>query len=205
MNYTQLIELIPSYLERQDVAFLTKLPTFIELAENRIATDMKQQGFQSVVTGTFDQQPTLAKPAFWRETISFSYKNAVGVTVTLGLRALEYTKAYWPAPLVQGQPRFYADYNISNFAIVPTPADKFEFELAYYARLQPLSEENQDNWLTVNAPQTLLYAALLEASLWTKSMDKIQLWQGQYDAATGSVLAENQERLADRNTVVTRA
>ncbi len=204
-TYTQLLQVIPSYMERRDAAFLEQLDTFIALAENRLATDMKQEGFQSVVKGNFPLEPAMAKPSFWRETISFTYKDSLGKIQPVELRSLEYVKAYWPQQSLQAPPVYYADYNISNFLLAPTPGVAYEFELAYYARLQPLSEDNETNWLTLNAPQTLLYAIMLEASLWSKTPDKIQTWQTQYAAATGSIMNENMERLADRNTVVTRA
>ena len=75
-TYAQLLALIPSYLERKDTAMLDQLPTFISLAENRLAADLKQQGFQSVVKGTLPLTVSVPKPAFWRETISFSYTDA---------------------------------------------------------------------------------------------------------------------------------
>ena len=77
-TYTELLTLIPQWAERQDSAFADQVPTFISLAENRIAVDMKQQGFQAVVTGTLPLSEVLAKPAFWKETISFYYTNADG-------------------------------------------------------------------------------------------------------------------------------
>lgn len=204
LTYNQLVQELPSYLQRQDVAFLAQIPTFISLAENRLATDMKQQGFQSVVTGNLPLLPSMAKPAFWRETISFTFKNAAGESVPLYLRALEYIRNYWPNATTTGTPKFYGDYNVANFIFAPTPDDDYEFELVYYARLQPLDEDNQTNWMTLNVPQALLYACLLEASLWIKSPTSIANWQTQYDNAKGSILRENQERLSDRMTVVTR-
>ena len=204
-TYTQLLSLLPSYMERSDAAFNAQISTFVALAENRIATDMKQQGFQSVVTGMLPLIPSMQKPAFWRETISFSYKNAAGKIKPLELRTLEYLKNYWPDQAQAAEPKYYADYNIANFLLGPTPSATFTFELVYYARLQPLSVDNQTNWTTLNAPQALLYAILLEASLWAKSADKIANWQGQYDTAKAGLLLENTERLADRNTAVTRA
>ena len=204
LTYNILIEQIPSYMERRDTAFLSEIPTFITLAENRLATDMKQQGFQSVVTGNLPLDVSMAKPAFWRETISFSYKDGDGVEHPILLRSLEYVKSYWPNPTLRDAPRFYADYNFQNFRFAPTPDDEYEFELVYYARLQPLDADNQENWLTLNAPQALLYACLIEANLWAKNADKVAAWTAQYDNARGGLLSENQERMADRTTVVTR-
>lgn len=200
-TYNKLLELIPAYAQRNDSTFLDNVPNFVTLAENRLATEMKQQGFQSVVTGAFDPSNVLPKPAFWKETISFSYQKA-GQTQNVFLRSLEYLKNYWPNASQTGDPKFYADYNISNFYIAPTPQSGYTFELVYYARLEPLTEEHQENWMTLNAPQALLFACLLEAALFKKNGADIATWTAQYQEAVGSLLGENKSRVADRNTGV---
>ena len=167
-TYDIIVQQLTSYAERPDVAYLTQIPVFIALAENRLATEMKQQGFQAVVTGAFDLSNVQQKPTFWKENISFGYFLS-GVYTPLFLRSLEYIRAWWPNTAVAGVPRYYADYNISNFYIAGTPADDYQFELVYYARLDPLTPSHQENWMTLNAPQALLYACLLEAALWRKN------------------------------------
>jgi hypothetical protein len=177
------------------------------LAENRLATDMKQQGFQSVVSGTFTvgaAGAVIAKPAFWRETISFNFKDPTVGWLPMRLRALEYLKNFWPLQSATQPPRFYADYNFTNFLVAPSPDQAYDFELAYYARLDPLGPDNQTNWLTVNAPQCLLYACLLEAQLWLKNEAKAAFWKAQYDDQKGGLMQETAERLGDRSEVVTR-
>lgn len=210
LTYNQLLTLLPNYLQRPDQAFIDQIPTFISLAENRLATDMKQQGFQTVVTGVLPLVPSMPKPAFWRETISFTIKAPntevppVVQAKPLYLRPLEYLNNYWPDQTAQDVPRFYADYNVSNFKFAPTPDAAYPFELVYYARLQPLDENNQTNWMTLNVPQALLYACLLEAAIWIKNVTTLANMQAQYDNAKNGILQENQERLGDRNESVTR-
>ena len=208
ITYDTLVELIPQYAERVgDAQFEAQVPTFIMLAENRIATDLKQQGFQAVVTGTFGSgagAEILAKPAYWRETVSFTYTNASGESQALDLRSLEYVKAFWPAAASTGQPRLYADYNINNFLVAPTPDAAYSFVLAYMARLTPLSATNQVNWTTYNAPQVLVAACMYQAALFTKTVASIERWKGVYAESVVGLVQENQERLSDRNQVVSR-
>lgn len=208
LTYTSLGEQLLSYTERtNDQRFIGQIPYIIMMAENRIATDLKQQGFQAVVKGTFTASAAgavFAKPAYWRETISFNYKDPVLGWQPMRLRSPEYIKNFWPMQATLGAPRFYADYNFTNFLVAPSPDAAYEFELAYYARLDPLSSSNESNWLTVNAPQCLLYACLLEAYIWTKNTAKVAEFQAHYDGAKGGLLQETAERLGDRNEVVTR-
>lgn len=202
-TYNVIAAQLTSYSERTDAVYVAQIPVFISLAENRLATEMKQQGFQAVVDGTMDLSNVQKKPSFWRETISFGYFNN-GVFQPLFLRPLEYLRAYWPNTAIAGVPKYYADYNINNFYVAGTPATKFPFELVYYARLDPLSVDHQENWMTLNVPQALLYAALLEAALWRKNSNDIAKWTDQYRGAVAAILKENIERLADRGQVVER-
>lgn len=202
-TYTELLTLVPQYAERTDTAFAAQVPTFISLAENRLATEMKQQGFQSVVSGTLPLSASLPKPSFWKETISFYYTSATGERLPLFLRPLEYVRNYWPNSSLQGAPRFYADYNATNFLLGPTPSAEFAFELVYYARLQPLSESNTSNWLTQNAPQALFAAIMVEACRYIKS-PRQGVWEEMYQSSSGGLKQENSERQADRTTVFTR-
>lgn len=203
-TYTQLLTLLPQYCERFDEAFAAQIPTFIALAENRIATDMKQQGFQSVVTGTLPLTSSMEKPSFWKETISFMYTSASGESTPLFLRPLEYLRNYWPNASLTDTPRFYADYNATHFLFAPTPAAALSFELVYYARLQPLSASNDSNWMTLNVPQALMAACMVEACRFIKNSTRQAVWEEAYSSASNSLKAENSERQADRTTVFTR-
>ena len=203
-TYTQLLTLLPQWNERTDTAFSAQIPTFISLAENRLATEMKQQGFQSVVSGTLPITSSMPKPAFWKETISFNYTNAAGASTPLFLRPLEYVRNYWPNPTLADVPRFYADYNATHFLFGPTPLSNYAFELVYYARLQPLSPANDSNWMTLNTPQALFTACMVECCKFTKNTTRQSVWEDAYQAAKGGLTAENSERMADRTTVVTR-
>lgn len=202
VTYAELITMLPSWLERKDDAFKQQIPRFINLAENRLATDMKQEGFQAVVTGNMAINNVQPKPSFWRENLSYSVF-IDGTWKQLKLRTLEWVKNYWPRPGVQGIPEYYADYNINYFYVAGTPGVAYDFELVYYARLEPLSEEHQENWLTLNAPQALLYACLWEAAMWCKNPAAEAKWQQQYQIAVGGQITEDQSRQADRNSKVT--
>jgi hypothetical protein len=198
ITYNQLLQILPSYLERPDDAFAAEIPVFINLAENRLATDMKQEGFIAVVTGTLPLKQAMPKPSFWRETESFSIV-ANGQLKQLYIRTLEFCKVAFPIVGQSGTPQFYADYNATNFYLAQTPDIAYPFELVYYARLDPLSPTNQDNWLTLNAPQALLFACLWEAAMWCKNSMAEQRWMQQYQIAAGGQMNEEGERKTDRN------
>ena len=203
LTYDILTNKLQEYRERNDPAYLEQIPSFINLAENRLATEMKVLGFQAVVNGFLAQDVVQPKPAFWRETTSFGYY-VNGVWYQLYIRSLEFCKAYAPNPGATDTPKYYADYDANHFYVAGTPANNYKFELVYQARLDPLTRDHQTNWLTLNAPQALLYAALLEAALWCKNGEDVAMWKAEMGEAIGGLVAENKERLVDRGTVVER-
>lgn len=202
MTYNSLVSDVQSYLERDDAAMLAQIPRFIMLAENTLVTELKILGFQLPVTGEFQpNQSTIPKPAYWRDNISFNYTDASGNRVEILPRSYEYCRNFWPNPTSTGNPRFYADYNFDNFLIVPTPSAAFNFELLCHVRLQPLDSSHQTNWLTVNAPQLLLAATLVQAYTWSRNNTELQKWQGTYDRGLAAFNSENNNRIPDRTTV----
>lgn len=205
LSYSRLLTAIPSYQEQRGADFIAHVPMFISLAENRLATEMKQQGFQAVVTFQLPLDGVMEKPAWWKETISLSYKNAANRTVPLLPRALQYCQNYWPDSGATDEPRFYADYNVKNFLIVPTPPAAYDGELVYYARLDPLSADNDSNWMTMNAPQALFAACMAEANVYLKNDGGYAKWNGIYANARDALIEENKARLADKSVVVVKA
>jgi hypothetical protein len=203
LTYASLLASASSYMERptSDDAFEAERPQFVALAESQISAEFKQQGFLTVVSGTFDLAETLEKPTLWRSTLSLRGKRADGTWFPLLLRNYEYIRACYQAPTT-GQPRYYADYNATNYLIAPVPDQAYALELTYYAKLSPLADTNQTNWLTLNAPQLLLAATLVEAALWCKDDAKLAFWQARYDRALQGLLGENASRLSDRTQEV---
>lgn len=202
MTYDSLVADISSYLERTDTATLEKIPTFIMLAEQVIAAEIKFLGnltvMQSTMTAT---QGVIDKPARWHKTVSM---NVVvdGERQPVLLRKIEYLREYWPDSTQTGVPKFYSDYDFTHWLVAPTPAQSYNFEVFYYERLQPLDSSNQTNWFTIYAPQALLYGTLLQAMPFLKNDERIPMWQAQYDKIINVLKTEDITRIADRQATV---
>lgn len=197
MTYTSLKNDIQTYAERTDSPFVDQIPQFISLAENRLAVEVKGLGFLKVVSGTVAQS-VLSKPTRWRRTRSFSITHS-GQKVYLFERSYEYCRELSNGNN-SGVPRYYADYDYEHFYIAPLPATGYPFELAYYERPAPLSDDNQTNWTTQYAPQLLLYASLLEAQPFLKTSERIQEFQALFDRAMQGIIKEDQERAIDASS-----
>jgi hypothetical protein len=204
MTYTSLVNDITVYVDRNDDPFLAQIPRFIMQAENRIASEVQNLGMQRVVTSTMTVgQPVIAKPARWRETISFNYGTgtAHNTRTTLFERTYEWVRAFASDPTVLGAPRYYADYNQEHFIVGLTPDYAYPYELVYRERLEPLSDENQTNWLTEYAPQLILAACMLEAQPFLKNMEMIAMWQSTYDRSAQALTKEDNSRVTDRSSI----
>jgi hypothetical protein len=201
------------YLERgftmaSDEIVYEQLPRLINLAERRIARELKVQGLINVVTSAF--QPGLAvypKPDRWRTTVSFNFGQGANNSeyTQLWPRSYEYIRSYWPNRDLTGVPEFYADYDYNNWIVSPTPDAAYPFEVLVYQLTPLLDDTNQSNWLTEYAPQLLLYASLLEATPFLKNDERIGVWQQMYDRAAQALNGEDLSKILDRSAKRTEA
>ncbi len=202
MTYNNLVADIESYLERTDQATLSKIPTFIGLAEQVIASEIKFLGNLVVVSSNMvTNDPVIQKPARWRKTVSMNVTVA-GDRRPILLRKYEYLREFWPDPTQTDVPEYYCDYNYDHWLVAPTPADDYAYEVLYYERIQPLDSSNQTNWFTQYAPQALLYGSLLQAMPFLKNDERIPMWQQQYQAIMEVLKTEDVARIGDRQAVV---
>ena len=201
MTYDSLVENIQSYLERNDTSTLDKIPLFIMLAEQVIASQIKFLGNLTVNTSTMTAGANVSdKPARWHKTVSMNITVA-GERQPVFNRRYEYLREYWPDPAQTEVPKFYCDYDYTHWMVAPTPTLAYDFEVLYYERVQPLDSSNQTNWFTIYAPQALLYGSLLQAMPFLKNDDRVPLWQGQYKLIMDILTAEDKLRIADRQAI----
>ena len=200
LTYDSLTSTVLQYLERKDVAVVAQIPTFITMCEFEIAENIKTLGQLSVANSTMEiGNPSLAKPARWRKTVSMSVNNGSKMQPIL-LRKYEYLKNYAPDPTVKGTPLYYADTDYEHWYLAPTPDIAYSFEVLFYERIAPLSTTNQTNWLTQYAPNAMLYGTLLQAMTFLKNDNRV-IFQQKFDAAMASLKAEDISRVGDRQAV----
>lgn len=196
MTYDSLVTDVIRYSERVDTGFVTQIPRLIMLTEQGIASQIKTLMQLIVVDTTLTAgSPVIQKPVRWRKTVSMKINGAPIVN-----RSMDYITMYQNESS-QGQPLYYGDYDYDHWALAPVPTSNYPVEIIYYSRIQPLDLENQENLLTREAPQALLYGTLLQAQGFLKSLDKIPVWQKYYDDAIAALKGEDQRRMVDRNTV----
>ncbi len=196
MTYDSLVEDVITYSERNDASFVSQIPRLIMLTEQSIAAEIKTLMQLNVVNTTLTAtDPVLQKPARWRKTISMKINGQPVLN-----RSMDYVTQF-QTESSNGQPLYYGDYDYDHWALAPIPNSAYPLQIIYYSRIQPLDVENQENLLTREAPQALLYGTLLQAQGFLKSLDKIQVWKTYYNDAIAALKGEDQRRMIDRSAV----
>lgn len=208
MTFSSLKTDVQRYLERgssaaTDPIVFEQIPSLINLAERRIARDIKIQGFQTVVVTAMQAGVcVMQKPDRWRETISINIGTGLlnNSRKTLYTRSYEYCRAYWPDQTETSEPSFYADYDYKHWLFASTPDQNYPVEIVYYELPPLLDDDLQQNWLTNFAPNSLLYGTLLEATPFLKNDERIPTWQQFYESSINSLNTEDIKKITDRST-----
>lgn len=203
LTYNSLVSDTQSYLERggiSDPDVHAQIPRFIMYAERRIELELKGLAGLRVVSANFVAgEWTVVKPDNWRETSFLMYITAAGERKSIYPRSYTYCRRFWPTETQQEAPRYYSDYNPDYWLIVPTPDSGYQFELGYFEEVQQLDGSNQTNWYTDKCPQLLLQAVMLEAMIYLKNDDRVQLWQGLYDRSFQALMGEFKQLEIDQS------
>jgi hypothetical protein len=198
MTYNSLVADVINYMERDDAQFVAQIPSLIYLAEQSLAAEIKTLQQLTVVEVTLNVgQYILQKPARWKKTVSIKSNGEPIVK-----RSQDYLAQMINEELNTGQILYYAEYDYDNFMFAPVPAAQTNIELIYYGLVQPLDANNQENLITREIPQALLYGTLLQAQGYLKALDKLPVWKQYYTDAIAAIKGEDRSRSVDRNTAV---
>lgn len=196
LNYPNLLTTVASYLERDDIT--DSIPTFIMLAETKVSRIIKAQLATIAVTDNLTQNnPIVVKPDRWIETVSFTIETPSGVVV-LKERSRETIQSFYPVITDTDQPKYYAEWQQNYYYVGPTPDDNYPFELIIYQQPEFLSDTQQTNYLTENAPDLLLYSTLLEAESFLKNDDRLPIWKAARDEIIAQINGLDIRRQTDR-------
>ena len=151
-TYDQLKTAIQDYTENDESSFVTNLPLFIRIAEERILKNVQLSMFRKNATAsTTASNKYLACPGDFLAPFSLSLAGSDGDKFFIDFKDPSFLQTYTPNSATEGVPKYYSIFDIENFLIAPTPNASYTGELHYYYRPQSLTEI------------ALLYGSLLEA------------------------------------------
>lgn len=181
-SYSELQTAVASYLARTDLT--SQITDFIRFAELRLRRELRiRQMLKSVTTTTTSGDSTVELPSDFLEIRDF-------IVVATPIQPLTYSS---PSAFSRnarttdsGKP---LDYTIlaNEFQLAPIPDSAYTVKLLYYAAPEFLSDSNTSNAFVANAPDALLYAALLEAEPFLMNDARINTWGTMYDRAISTL------------------
>jgi len=186
-TYATLKTAIQDYLDNTETTFVNNLDTFIQTTEERILKGVQLPVFRKNVTGLASSGNTyLATPTDFLSPFSLALIDSSGNYSYLLLKHVSWIRDYTPSAATQGAPLYYSQFDEDTFLLAPTPNSDLNFELHYNYRPASLTTVGNDNqsWLSDNAPNAMLYGALVEGAVFMKEApETIMLYEQKFQEA----------------------
>ena len=186
---TNLWQLVQDYVVNTESTFVADIPTFVQLAEERISNDVQIPPLRKNVTGTLTaNNKYLAMPADWLAPFSLAVITPVTLAQTYLLnKDPEYIRESYPVPSASGTPQHYAQFDTTTLIVGPTPDVSYAVEMHYYAYPASITTATT-TWVGTNASSALLYGTLREAYLYMKGEeDIIKYYESKYQESMESL------------------
>lgn len=170
MNYSQLNALIQDFVQSSEASFVANIPTFVQLAEERIYNSVQIPAIRRNQTGNMTSgNKYLSLPSDWLATFSVAVINPITNAQTFLLdKDVNFIRECYPDPDDAGVPVYYAQFDSNTFILGPTPDQNYGVELHYYYYPQSIVTAGT-SWLGDNFETVLLYGSLREAHVYLKS------------------------------------
>ncbi len=189
MNYTQLSQLIQDYCQSTETSFVANIPTFVQVAEQRIYNTVQLPALRKNVTGSMSNgNQYMSLPTDWLSTFSIAViDGTTGEYEYLLNKDVNYIRAAYPPPTSTGKPAYYAIFDNTTMLLGPTPDANYTAELHYY--YYPVSIVTAGtSWLGNNFDSVLLYGSLREAYTYLKGeADMVQYYEQKYQEGLGQL------------------
>ena len=190
-TYTELKDAIADWLDRSDLT--ARIPDFIALAEARINRELRIRPMEvrSTMYATVDQQ-YFNLPGGYIQMRNIQLNT--NPTTPLEYITPEMLDRLYGSTTT-GKPRAYTLIG-DEIQLAPIPDSAYQLEIAFYEKFTPLGDGSAgtvtSNWLTANAPDILLYGALMEAEPFIKNDERIPVWLNGYSNAINKLQQQDQ-------------
>jgi len=139
-TFTTLREAVQDYTQNEETSFVANMGMFVELAEERVLKSVQLNEFQKNASGTMASgNQFLNVPSDFLAPFSLSITSSSSY-VFLMFKDLDYVQTYNPNPATIGVPKYYAQFDVNNLLIGPTPDAAYTTTLSYFYRPASLTE-----------------------------------------------------------------
>ena len=169
-TFDSLKQAIQDYTENSEVTFVNNLSIFIRTAEERILKSVQLNLFMRNQQGTMTSgNRFLGAPSDFLAPFSLTLTSN-SEKEFLEFKDLSFIESFHPNETETGKPRYYAQFDVGNFILAPTPNADYDVEVQYLFRPASLTSGagTATSWLSENAELSLLYGSLVEAYIFMK-------------------------------------
>jgi len=174
-TYDSLKQAIQDYTENSETTFVNNIPVFIRAAEERILKNVQLNLFMRNQVGSMTaNNQYLGAPSDFLAPFSITV-TVSGKKQFLEFKDLSFIEEFNPDYTVTGVPRYYAQFDVGNFIVAPTPNQDYAVEVQYLFRPASLTSGagTGTTWLSDNADLAMLYGSLVEAYIFMKGEQDI--------------------------------
>ena len=192
MTYTSLKTDIQTWAENTGTDFTNQLDTFIDNTQTKLSRDIDPVGFNENVNSTMVQGDRFVNLPTAVEPMLFNYVEIVVSSNTkyLEMKTLEFIKEYWPDNSLQGEPKYFTNFDDNRIYVAPTPDQNYSCEISYIVQPTAATSVHQENFFTEYCSNALFYAIMKEACMFMKNYTAAQVWEQDYQRAFTDLLNE---------------
>jgi hypothetical protein len=170
---TNLWQMVQDYTENTESSFVSYIPTFVQIAEERIYSTVQIPALRKTwISSLTSGNRFLVLPADWLATFSVEITDNDGDSYYLLEKDAEFMRESFPKESVTGQPTHYGQYDDNAIILGPTPDTAYSVTLSYYYYPTSIVSAGA-SWLGDNMQNVLLYGTLREAYLYLKGDDDL--------------------------------
>lgn len=187
---------ITGWTNNESTELAAALDTIIRLAELRLYRELDLRIYrQSATSVTATGDPYLALPVDCLVVRALRLSSGVH----LQNRDETFIHEFWPNAAVTASPRYYAPWDEETVLLAPTPDAVYPVTIVYTRQPTGLSATVTTTWLSLNAYDLLLQAALLEAAGYLEGVTKerMEMYQQRYGDAAQRVQAQDARNRGD--------
>lgn len=190
MNYATLTTLIQQYCESTESSFVANIPTFVQLAEERVYNSVQIPAIRRNQIGSLSaNNKYLTLPSDWLATFSLAVIDpATNAQEFLLDKDVNFIRQSYPDPDDTGVPKYYAIFDDNTFILGPTPDYPYQVEMHYYSYPESIVTAGT-SWLGDNYENILLYGSLREAYTYLKGeADMMANYEQKYQEAVQQLM-----------------
>jgi hypothetical protein len=195
-NYATLKTAIADYLARDDLT--TFIPNFVQNAENKLYRALNLRNEETALSVSISSGVATVPSDF--KALKFAYFDQSPVSV---LQWMPIEDLYREYPDRTGASTPCAISREGSSFVFGEPSADGTLKGIYYAKQDGL-ETTDLSWYVVNAPEVLLFAALLEATPFIHSDERIPVWQTFLMDALDTLKKEQDNAEVSRGSLVQR-